>query len=105
MFDSDHVYVAMPYYRKGSVAGLITGKHMTVREIVTAACQVLSGLHNIHSKSLIHFDVKPDNILLSERMEALISDFGLAKQMNLAGVALQDRLYFQNGAARSHIWR
>lgn len=68
---------------------------MTVREIVTAGCQVLSGLHNIHSKNLIHFDVKPDNILLSDRQEALLSDFGLAKQMNLSGIALQDRLYFK----------
>jgi eukaryotic-like serine/threonine-protein kinase len=93
--DTNNVYLAMPYYRKGSVTGLITGKHMTVREIVTSGCQVLSGLHNIHSKGLIHFDVKPDNILLSDRQEALLSDFGLAKQMNLSGVALQDRLYFK----------
>jgi eukaryotic-like serine/threonine-protein kinase len=54
---------------------------------------VLTGLHNIHSKGLIHFDVKPDNILLSERGEALLSDFGLAKQMNYSGRAAQDRLY------------
>jgi serine/threonine protein kinase len=93
--DNDYVYVAMPHYKKGSVARLITGRHMTVREVVTAGCQVLSGLHNIHSKGLIHFDVKPDNILMSDRMEALLSDFGLAKQMNLNGVALQDRLYFK----------
>jgi eukaryotic-like serine/threonine-protein kinase len=91
--DDDHVYVAMPHYQKGSVSGLITGKHMTVREIISAGCQVLTGLHNIHSKKLIHFDVKPDNILLSNRGEALLSDFGLAKQMNLAGKAVQDRIY------------
>jgi eukaryotic-like serine/threonine-protein kinase len=88
--------LAMPYYRKGPITRLITGGlSMTVREIVTAGCQVLSGLHNIHSKGLIHFDVKPDNILLSDRYEALVSDFGLAKQMNLSGLALQDRLYFK----------
>lgn len=91
--DADHIYLAMPYYRKGSLKGLITGRHMTVREIVTAGCQVLSALHNIHSKRLIHFDVKPDNILLSDRGEALLSDFGLAKQANYSGVASQDRLY------------
>lgn len=91
--DADSIYLAMPYYRKGSIKSLITGRHMTVREIVTAGCQVLSALHNIHSKGLIHFDVKPDNILLSDRGEALLSDFGLAKQMNYSGVALQDRHY------------
>ena len=91
--DDDYIYLAMPYYRKGSVKGLITGRHMTVREVVAIACQVLSGLHNIHSKRLIHFDVKPDNILLSDRGEALLADFGLAKQTNYSGIAAQDRLY------------
>ena len=93
--DAEHIYLAMPYYRMGSVRGLITGQHMTVREIVAVGCQVLSGLHNIHSKGLIHFDVKPDNILLSDRGEALLSDFGLAKQTNYAGVAAQDRRYIK----------
>ncbi|WP_010660242.1 serine/threonine-protein kinase [Brucella anthropi] len=92
-FDDEHVYVAMPYYQNGSIKDLITGRHMTVREIITLGSQILAGLHNIHSKGLIHFDVKPDNILLSPRREALVSDFGQAKQMNYAGKAAQDRLY------------
>jgi len=92
-FDNDHVYVAMPYYQNGSVKDLITSQHMTVRQIIVIGSQVLAGLHNIHSKNLIHFDVKPDNILLSSRYEALVSDFGQAKQMNYSGIAAQDRLY------------
>src|SRR6266567_4599084 len=91
--DVDYVYLAMPYYRRGSVKGLITNQHMTVREIIAAVCQILSGLHNIHSKGLIHFDVKPDNVLLSDRGDALLSDFGLAKPMDLTGTAIQDRFY------------
>ncbi|MER8479751.1 protein kinase [Mesorhizobium sp. M0340] len=91
--DANAIYLGMPYYRRGSVNGLMAAQRLTVREIVTLGCNVLSGLHNIHSKGLIHFDVKPDNVLLSERGEGLLSDFGLAKQMNFAGVALQDRLY------------
>ncbi|MGO4527350.1 serine/threonine-protein kinase [Microvirga sp. 2MCAF35] len=91
--DDDFIYLAMPYYRKGSVKGLITGRHLSVRRIVTLGAQVLTGLHNIHSKRLIHFDVKPDNILLTDREEALLSDFGQAKQMNFSGKAIQDRPY------------
>jgi len=47
-FDADHVYVAMPYYQNGSVKDLITGKHMTVREVITLGSKILAGLHNIH---------------------------------------------------------
>jgi eukaryotic-like serine/threonine-protein kinase len=92
-YDKYFIYVAMPYYRKGSVKSLMATQRLTVREIITLGCQTLSGLHHIHSKGLIHFDVKPDNILLSERGETLVSDFGLAKQMNFSGRAAQERLY------------
>lgn len=92
-YDDEHIYIAMPYYLNGSVKDLITRQYLTVREIITFGSQILAGLHNVHSKGLIHFDIKPDNILLSTRREALISDFGLAKQMNLAGIAPQNRLY------------
>jgi eukaryotic-like serine/threonine-protein kinase len=94
-YDAGHIYLAMPYYSKGSIKPLITGKFLTVREIVAVGCQVLSGLHNIHSKGLIHFDVKPDNILQSSRGEALLADFGLAKQMNFGGIAEQDMHYLK----------
>jgi eukaryotic-like serine/threonine-protein kinase len=60
--DNEFIYLAMPYYQNGTVKGLITGRYMTVREILTVSCQVFSGLHNIHSKGLIHFDIKPDYI-------------------------------------------
>jgi eukaryotic-like serine/threonine-protein kinase len=91
--DDEHIYLAMPFYKMGSVGDFLHQKCPTVREIITIGCQVLSGLHNIHSKGLIHFDVKPDNILLSDRGEALLADFGLAKEMNFIGIAAQDRLY------------
>ncbi|WP_294332482.1 serine/threonine-protein kinase [uncultured Sphingomonas sp.] len=91
--DASNVFIAMPFYSNGSIKPLISnGAHLTVRRIVVLACQTLSGLHNIHSKGLIHFDVKPDNILLSDRGDAMLSDFGLAKQM-LGGVAHPGKFY------------
>ena len=91
--DADHVFLAMPYFRRGSLKKRMSESPVTVRDIVVWSTQVLSGLHNIHSKRLIHFDVKPDNILFSDRGEALISDFGLTKQTTFSGVAGQDRIY------------
>ncbi len=93
--DADNIFIAMPYFRLGSLNKLINSRFLTVREIVTLGCQIASGLHNIHSKRLVHFDLKPDNVLLSDRGEALISDFGLSKKLNAAGLAGQDRLYMK----------
>ncbi|MCK2046011.1 serine/threonine-protein kinase [Chromohalobacter moromii] len=91
--DDDHIFLAMPYFANGSLKKRIKESSVSVREIIIWSTQILSGLHNIHSKSLIHFDVKPDNVLFSNRGEALVSDFGLTKQTTYSGVAGQDRIY------------
>lgn len=91
--DDDHIYLAMPFYARGSLKTLIDNRFLTVREIITFSIQFLSGLSHIHSKKLIHFDVKPDNILISDSGEALLSDFGLSKNMNDFGMSQQDTAY------------
>lgn len=91
--DSDNIYMAMPYYKNGSLKQLIDTRFLSIREVLRYSIQFLSGLHNIHSKGLLHFDVKPDNILLSNSNEALLSDFGLSKAMDGFGFADPDGIY------------
>ncbi|EOB3571152.1 serine/threonine-protein kinase [Vibrio vulnificus] len=91
--DSSHVYIAMPLYKNGSLSKYMSERYLTLGEIVRFSCQFLSGLHNIHSNQLIHFDIKPDNILLSDRNEAMLSDFGLAKFSDEDGFATPNQLY------------
>lgn len=90
--DEEHIYLGMPFYKNGSLKTLMTERALTVRDIAVFGCQILSGLHNIHVNGLIHFDIKPDNVLLADNREALLSDFGLAKQMP-TGIAIQNRHY------------
>lgn len=91
--DADSIYIAMPLYKNGSTKSLITGQHISLRRAISLGLNIASGLHNVHSKGLVHFDIKPDNVLLSDRGEGLVSDFGLSKQLNFSGKAEQDRLY------------
>ncbi len=91
--DADYIYIAMPFYKNGSLKQLIDGRALSVREVIRYSIQFLSGLHNIHSKGLLHFDIKPDNILLSDSNEALLSDFGLSKAMDGSGFANPDNIY------------
>jgi serine/threonine protein kinase len=85
--DNDFVYLALPHYQKGSLKGIIDNRFLTSREIIRYSLQFLSGLNNIHSKGLLHFDIKPENILIDESNKALISDFGLAEYMGHYGFA------------------
>jgi serine/threonine protein kinase len=42
-------------------------------------CGIALGMRFIHSKGIIHADLKPSNVLVNGRGEALISDFGLSR--------------------------
>jgi serine/threonine protein kinase len=46
--------------------------------VVAVVSQIASALHYVHTHSVIHRDVKPENILLGARDEMVLSDFGLS---------------------------
>lgn len=77
-----NIYIAMPFYYNGSLNQLMQKMNLTCREIIRYSIQFLSGLYHIHSKGLMHFDIKPNNIMLSNRNEAMLSDFGLSQLIN-----------------------
>jgi len=54
---------------------------MTEQQIAHVCKETLSGLSYIHSKHRIHRDIKSDNILLGDKGEIKIADFGYAAQL------------------------
>jgi serine/threonine protein kinase len=56
--------------------------------------QIANGLHYIHSRNLVHRDVKPDNILISMTtpVQLKLSDFGLVKKISPQGTFTQSGL-------------
>ncbi|MBL3728932.1 serine/threonine protein kinase [Lysinibacillus sp. HST-98] len=91
--DDNYIYIAMEYYKNGSLNSLIDKRYLTVNEIVKYSLEFLSGIHYMHTKELIHFDIKPTNILISNSNKAVVTDFGLAKYLNEHGFAQPDKLY------------
>lgn len=92
--DADNIYIAMPYYKNGSLKHLISGgNHLTIRQVIRYAIQFLTGLNHIHTRGLVHFDIKPDNIMLADNDVALLADFGLAKYTDVYGFAQQGKAY------------
>ena len=52
---------------------------LPVREAIDIVQQVAEGLRRAQEQSIIHRDIKPDNIMLTSRGEAKLADLGLAK--------------------------
>ncbi len=77
----DKICLAMPYYKNGSLNDLLKKGNIPDKLKSSLVLNILHGLSSIHIKNLMHLDLKPDNILISDRNEALISDFGISQYL------------------------
>lgn len=87
--DDKNIYLAMPYYANGSLNSVAEKRFLTVREIIKYSLDLLSAVSYIHSKGLLHLDIKPTNILIDESGKAVLTDFGLSRYMDHNGIAEQ----------------
>ncbi|KPJ89685.1 MAG: hypothetical protein AMJ53_15565, partial [Gammaproteobacteria bacterium SG8_11] len=81
----EQLYICMGYYRGESLRQKIKKGPIPLNEAVNIIFQIAHGLKAAHEEKIIHRDIKPGNILITEKGEVKIVDFGLAK---LAGVHL-----------------
>ena len=82
-------YYVMDYY--GNNLGAVIGETyitdapsrvLRIEKVVHYARQMLDGLHRLHAAGIVHRDMKPFNILLTEDDTVKICDFGLSKLRN-----------------------
>jgi formylglycine-generating enzyme required for sulfatase activity/predicted Ser/Thr protein kinase len=76
-------YIAMAYIEGCPLAQLIhPGQPFPQRQAAALVCRLAYALHEAHCLGIVHRDLKPSNILINQRGEPVIMDFGLAKRMD-----------------------
>ena len=72
-------YIVMPFIKTGTLADALTGQPLPFDQLKRVTTQVGDALDCTHAQGLVHRDVKPSNILIDDRGNCLLADFGIAK--------------------------
>jgi eukaryotic-like serine/threonine-protein kinase len=82
---SDAVLIVMDFCPGGALQSRFEVGPMSLAEVLKYITQVTMGLIALHSRGMLHRDIKPGNILLNKQGIAQIGDFGLVTDNIILG--------------------
>ncbi|RXI98057.1 Stk1 family PASTA domain-containing Ser/Thr kinase [Anaerobacillus alkaliphilus] len=85
--EADLYYIVMEYVAGLTLKQLIQQRgSLPISEIIGIMSQISSAIAHAHANHIVHRDIKPHNILISESGEAKVTDFGIARAMTSATI-------------------
>jgi serine/threonine-protein kinase len=87
--DAGRQYIVFEYVEGENLKQLVErGGPMPIRDALLMALQMARALAFAHGRGLIHRDVKPQNVLLNTDGQAKMTDFGIAREVDVEGVTI-----------------
>jgi tetratricopeptide (TPR) repeat protein/predicted Ser/Thr protein kinase len=77
--DGGQCFIAMELVEGRSLREVFKDRVLTMEEVLDIALQIGQGLDAAHRKQVVHRDIKPDNIMVTDDNRVKVMDFGLAK--------------------------
>lgn len=81
-------FLTMEFIEGNSLSYLI-GQPMAMWFVLDVAQQICAGLDAAHAASVIHLDLKPDNVLLAKDGRVVLTDFGIARALQPSEIATE----------------
>jgi mitogen-activated protein kinase kinase kinase len=99
--DENHLNIFLEYVAGGSVATMLVN-YGSLGETLIAnfVRQILKGLNYLHSKDIIHRDIKGANILVDNKGTVKISDFGISKRVEASSLLQHPHQQLKRGGPR-----
>ena len=81
--DDQAAYLVMRLFNAGTLRDLINQQGtLSLSQTIRIVDQVAEALTVAHEAGVIHRDIKPENIMIDDRGNAYLTDFGIAKQID-----------------------
>jgi serine/threonine protein kinase/Tfp pilus assembly protein PilF len=77
--DDGYVFISMAYYSGETLKDKITRGPLSIKEALHITKQICEGLGVAHEKGIVHRDMKPANVMVTDEGAVKILDFGVAK--------------------------
>jgi serine/threonine protein kinase len=76
--------IVTPYYSNGCLQSevntlLSSHKLLSIKQVMTYGIDIAQGVTYLHSCKILHLDIKPSNIIISNTRKPIITDFGQSK--------------------------